>query len=299
MRIHLYKQYVNNHPEKHFSLGELTEQSIINHFRLYPWDEEQLKNEQFIEAHGIPHLLLKRNNYRFYIYANDQNTFDVTIRKGLILTKLFTSENNQPERIEELIRLFFSLNFKQFITELKPTETNRILDLTGGVSVETEQEWKLYSIYETKHSRIFGKMLTPFMFYLLSIIALIVSIKAFLIAFFGITLFLSPAIIILVNHLSHSQNKSLKFFRRNNEFRLTSNQTEIILNKENIKKLIYHDCKMPRAPWGDFEYTEFVLNNEKSFMISSFIIDKWELWDELHYTEKETVTEWFQRIKDS
>jgi hypothetical protein len=297
MRIHLYKQFIENHPDKYIYVGELTEQSIINNFREYPWDIEGIKGEQLIEDHGTPHLLLKKGTYRLIIYRNDQKSFDITAIRGKVITKQHTSENKNTEQIEDLIKSFFRLTFKQFIDKLKPEELHRVFDLTGKISIENKQEWILESVYNIKYSKILSALLVPIFFYALSVATILISLSLFFISLLAVTIINLPTLIILINHLKQSKHQTLKFYRRNNEFKLISNQKQKLYNKENIEKLIFHHSKTSRAPWGDFDYTEFIFKDGTSFTISSFIIDSWALMDEFSYKDKEIVTEWFQTIK--
>ena len=140
-------------------------------------------------------------------------------------------------------------------------------------------------------------MLVTLLLYFFSILVFSDSLKVVFISLITISVINSPAIYIMIHHLSNSKNKSLKFFRRTNNFDYYDGQNKTSFSKENIHQIIYHESKTPKLPWGDFDYTEFIFKDGGSIYISSLIIDEWNLMDEFCYIKRESVTEWFQIIK--
>ncbi len=95
-------------------------------------------------------------------------------------------------------------------------------------------------------------------------------------AFLGLLVF--PGIFIFINYRKYSLYKEFVITQHFLELNDKTTSKRIQINKSDIVSIEFHTCSSSKLPWGSYEYFRIIDNEQKSIIITSFIMDMSNFW---------------------
>jgi hypothetical protein len=142
-------------------------------------------------------------------------------------------------------------------------------------------------LYKTRKSKVIRSILLSFL--LLFGIGLVFLHLYFIkgvvldyISYIGISLFgiigCFPGLLSLQNHYDSSKGKMLRFSKSSKNFSFWINGLETKYNTSDVKIIVnYYTSSMFYTPFSQHEYYEFVMKDNKKFIISDLIVSRKQL----------------------
>ena len=136
--------------------------------------------------------------------------------------------------------------------------------------------------YRLKPKRVIGFSLYSIILLLVVIVFCILSsFNLGLVIVFSLTLLPMSVfgLIVVVNHIAHSQNKEFIFEKNSNKFILYLGSHSKVYDMNNIEKITEYDAGYSnRLPWGDFKYWKIEMNNKEVILLSNLIMKDMDVW---------------------